>query len=60
MRTDEIRKANPTRDIVATSEDDSLQGARSALQHIQTDLLQVLRFQVDEVAHTSTFDGQNQ
>jgi hypothetical protein len=60
MRSDEKRKTYPTRDIVATSEDDSLEEARSALRHIRRDPHQVLRFRVDGAAHTSTFDDQSQ
>jgi len=60
MRKDKRFKAYPTGDIVATSEDDSLQGVRSVLQHIQRDLLQPLHFQAGELTHTSTFDDRSQ
>lgn len=60
VRREESYKIHPTEDIATTSEDDSLQVARSVLQRTQKGPLQDLHVQVGEVAHTSTFDGRNQ
>lgn len=51
---------DPTRDTAATSEDGSLGGVHSALQHTRRGPLQFLPFRVVEAVHTGTSDDLNQ